>query len=224
MSAPLKAASLAVVMLALRGSDVVLITGKRGSGKSTKAKELAASEIRHGHRVVAFDPHDEYSVQGKKTKAVTLGPLKRRVTLERLLEHPEILREPGLSLAVVPSNGTMGVDLAEDFADLVSMIEEVGDVTFIADEVGDYSKYANAELEHIGTQSRHWNVPLVLVSQRAIHVPKTARDQVSILFAGVQSDADDLKALAKVARSPDFAEAVSRLPRPGILTWREQEK
>jgi len=206
----------------LASSDVVLVLGKRGSGKSHAAKQLIAAELDAGARVVAFDPHDEYSRHGRKTSEVTLGPLEQRCTVAELEQRPELLDSRKLSLAVVPSV-RKGPELAEEFETVSGMVTSTGRVTFVADEVGEYSDHAAEELKSLATQSRHYLVPLVLVAQRATQVPKTARSQASRILCGRQDEPDDLAALEKRTRltAPDFAARVSRLPRRQLLEWRD---
>lgn len=209
-------------MSRLSSHDVVLVLGKRGSGKSHCAKLLLAAELDGGARVVAFDPHDEYSQHGKKTPEVTLGPLSKRVTVAELEQTPALLDARKLSLAVVPSS-RKGSDLAEEFGTVSGMVTGTGRLTFLADEVGEYSDHAREELVSLATQSRHYSCALVLVAQRATQIPKTARSQASRILCGRQDEPDDLAALEKRTRlsDPDFAARVSRLPRRQLLEWRD---
>lgn len=209
-------------MSRLAPADVVLVLGKRGSGKSHAAKTLLAAELEAGARVVAFDPHDEYSQKGKKTPEVSLGPLEHRVSVAELEQRPELLDARRLSLAVVPSS-RKGPELAEEFETVAGIATATGRLTFLADEVGEFSAHAQEELVSLATQSRHYSMPLVLVAQRATQVPKTARSQASRIVCGRQDEPDDLAALEKRTRlsSPDFAARVSRLPRRQLLEWRD---
>lgn len=207
----------------LAPEDVVVIVGKRRSGKSFQAKQLLHSEVRAGARVVAFDPHDEYSRHGKRTTATNLGPLTQRCTVDQLLDAPQMLDSPRLSLAVIPRTASKR-DTAEDAKQLINLVRLTGDLTVCWDEVGEYGDGAYDELESMATQSRHWGdhgCPVIYVAQRAVQIPRSARDQASVLITGIQNDPDDLTVLRKITGSPKFAEATSRLPRPGTLTWRE---
>jgi hypothetical protein len=206
----------------LAPSEVALVLGKRGSGKSHAAKLLLAAELDGGARVVAFDPHDEYSQKGRKTAEVNLGPLEHRVTVAELEQRPEILDARKLSLAVVPTS-RRGPELAEEFEVVSGMVTATGRLTFCADEIGEYSAHATEEIVSLATQSRHYSIPLVLVAQRATQVPKTARSQASRILCGRQDEPDDLAALEKRTRlsDPNFAAKVSRLPRRQLLEWRD---
>lgn len=206
--------------------DVVCIAGKRKSGKSYKAKLLAASELAAGASVSAFDLHDEYSRKGRKTKATNLGPLTQRCTVDELIDKRAAqLRVKPLSLAVVPRSENHQV-LADDLKQFLRFVRAIGNMTIIVDEVGELEELAYGELSSAATQSRHWGdegCPIVFVAQRLVQIPKSARDQASILVIGLQNDPDDLKQISKITGSPQFAEKVSRLPRPGTLTWRDNE-
>lgn len=227
---------LLLTMALLAASDVVMIVGKRGSGKSTKAKGLIAQQLAEGGRVVAYDLHDEYSIDGEATPNVDLGPLTKRVTMSELLEHPELLDEPNLSLAVVPDNGRAATpeECADDIADLVALVRDTGNLLLVLDETGYYYEQSLRTLRQLATQSRHYGekgVPLIFVAQRAVMVPRSARDEAGTLFVGLQTDPEDLAALRKLVRSnmtdeqaDAFVQKVATLPKPGILEWREGGK
>lgn len=202
--------------------DVVVVLGKRRSGKSYCAKQLLGEEMAAGMRVVCFDPHDEYSQKGRTTKATNLGPLRDRVTMRQLEDKPSLLDAKNLSLSVVPDSEQLGRD-AQQF---VRLVKHTGDLTICFDEVGEYVDEASRSLNEAATQSRHWGdegCPVIFVAQRAVGIPKSSRNQVSILYTGIQSDPDDLALLIKLTGNPEFAEQVSRLPRPGLLEWRDSE-
>lgn len=205
----------------LEAHDVVLIVGKRGSGKSYRAKELIAEQLAAGVRVCFFDPHDEYSQKGQASDQVNLGPLKNRCTVDELLDsRGKLLNDPKLSLAIVPRMRPRKA-LAEDLADVATQVQLARNVVFGCDEVGEYSDIANDDLISLATQSRHYSVPVVFVAQRMVQVPLTARSQTSILFCGVQSNPADLDALRLLTGSPSFSADVSRLPRRRLLEWRD---
>lgn len=204
----------------LEAHDVVLIVGKRGSGKSFRAKQLFGEAMAAGERVCVFDPHDEYSVHGHKTDQVNLGPLRKRCTVDELLDNRALLDDPKLSLAVVPRMRPRKA-LAQDLADVSTQVQLAGRITFGMDEVGEYNDIAEDDLISLATQSRHYSVPVVYIAQRMVQVPLTARAQTSILLCGTQSNPADLDALKLLTGSPTFAAQVSRLPRRTLLEWRD---
>lgn len=206
----------------LRPEEVHAFVGKRGSGKSTRAKELCAEVMRAGQRIVVFDYHDEYSQLGNASKQVRLGPLRHRVQVDEFLaaaaDDSGLLESPELALAVVPSGDPK--ECAEDFEEVAAVISSTGRLVFLVEEVGVVSERAEQRLNYLACQSRHDEVPLVLVAQRMVQVPKTARTQISHLNSGRQDDPADLDALAKIA-GQDFADQVSRLGRGECADWRD---
>lgn len=209
----------------LEPRDRALFLGKTGSGKSRKAKQLLAlHQQRRGARIVAFDPHDEYSRQGKASEYIDLGPLKHRVTVDELALNPERwLDAEDVSLAVVPDTQGGRRAVAEDFSDLCRIVGWSGDLLFCVDEVGYFGDYAEEDLEDAACQLRHQGIALALVAQRATQIPKTARAQASVIYSGRQDDPDDVNALRKIA-GEDFAERVQRLAPGQLEHWRDSFK
>ncbi len=207
---------------ALLPHDVLGIVGKRGTGKSTEGKELAAAEVAAGARVAAFDYHDEWSRKGRRTDQIRLGPLRDRCTADELFRDPSLLDDARLSLAVVPSQDPR--ECARDFAGFCDLVLATGGVVAIADEVGVFSEYCAEDLNRLACQSRHESVPLVLLAQRMTQIPKTARTQLTRLVSFRQDNPDDLDALADLVGLPQgkaFAERVSRLARGQSEQWRD---
>lgn len=199
--------------------DRVLVIGKTGSGKSTWAKRLVLAELERRARVVAFDPHDEYSVHGRKSDHVRLGPLRQRVTMAELVLDPaEHLDRDDLSLSVVP--GRTRQEIAVDFRELCSILRSTGNLVFVAEELGTYGDLATNEIEDCACQFRHEGIPVVLVAQCAVQVPKIARRQASRVVSGRQDDPDDLTALEKVC-GETFASRVSCLGVGELVEWRD---
>jgi energy-coupling factor transporter ATP-binding protein EcfA2 len=202
----------------------VAFIGKTGMGKSTAAKAAAAAELRAGARVVAFDPHDEWSVHGDdRGGEVTLGPLRDRLTTDQLLDNPYLLDDPHLSLAVVPQRDATPAELAEDFCELAEAVKATGNLTFIVDEVGEFQKHCQATLDRVGTGYRKYKVAVILCAQRAVQISKTCRTQLSEMVCFLQDDPEDLSALEHRTRYsvPDFADRVSRLGRGQSVQWRD---
>ncbi|RJS26075.1 hypothetical protein DRW03_06345 [Corallococcus sp. H22C18031201] len=198
--------------------DVALYVGKRGTGKSTRAKAALGAAMKAGQRVVAYDVHDEYSQLGRDSGQVVLGPLTHRMTVSELADNLDVLERDGLALAVVPEGPNR--EKGEDFAALVEDVLDVGELVLLADEVGQWGRYCAEALDELACQSRHSAVPVVLVAQRLTQVPKTARTQATQINSGRQDNPDDLRALADVA-GQDFASAVSRLVRGEFRHWRD---
>ncbi|ATB36292.1 hypothetical protein CYFUS_001706 [Cystobacter fuscus] len=206
----------------LRAHEVNLYVGKRGSRKSTRAKEVLGLCLKAGQRVVVFDPHDEYSQEGRASDEVVLGPLPSRRELWQLKADPSELLEGDASFAVVPGS-LRKAEVAKAFSWLAWTVYEAGDLVFAADEMVLFweSSEAQEAMNFLATQGRHAKVPLVLAAQRVVHVPYTARTQVTLLDTGKQDDPDDVAAIAKRC-GKDFAEQVPKLKLGERLVWRDE--
>lgn len=221
----------------LGAEEILAIVGKRGTGKSSVGKWICRVELELGSRIIGFDFHDEMSVHGRKSDEVELGPLPMRLTMADLRRmNPEarhlLLIDPELALAVIPRKDEQGC--AEDFRQLKQWIEAAQDraidegnalpLVLFVEEVGGFSQFAQLELNYVGTQFRHVLCAVVFFAQRMTQIPKTARTQISRLLTGLQSDPEDLEAIAKIVgvhHGKAFAEGVSRLPRRKLLEWRD---
>lgn len=200
-------------------ADVTLVCGLRGTGKSTRVKRSIARW--QGVRVLVFDPHDEYSQAGDAREGVELGPLRDRLTVEQLDATPGILDAADLSLAVVPRRDPEG--LAEDFRTVVELVVDTGNLVFVVDEVRLTAKSCAERYAYLGLQSRHDSVPLVFVSQRAVHLPPDARSQVNRVFAHRQIHPADLDALEEIFGDPARAAGVRRLANFACIPWRDTD-
>ena len=198
--------------------EVIGVIGKRGTGKSTAAKKMLADALDDGMRVLVFDPHDEYSRHGRESDTVKLGPLDDRTTIDELIADPEILDDDKLSLAVVPRGEPE--ECAQDFDALVTLVTSTADLLFAVEELGYFEEHARGRINFLATQSRHFSVPVMLVAQRIVQIPKTARTQLTQVISFRQDNPDDLRALAELAGDP-FASDVSALGRGQFRHWRD---
>jgi DNA helicase HerA-like ATPase len=200
----------------------VLVCGKTGSGKTYRAHELLRQWQRSGTRVVVLDPKDEYSrARG--------GPCAMRVTALELAKKPEVLKLKRLSLAVVPRSREPQ-DVARAALLLLRIVPELcGRVLLVADEVhlwadsqkGKDCHRAAKLLDVVATVERDRGVALMLVAQRAAHVPVNTRTQLSTIITFRQEDGDDLRALAARTKDRTWLERVARLEAFEALTWRD---
>lgn len=204
----------------IQAHDRVGVVGKTGCGKGNRVKALIADELAHGSRVVVFDPHDEYSRHGRKTEQVRLGPLRDRLGAHDLMRDPKVLDRDDLSLSVVP-DWSSRKSVADDFKEVVGVVSSTGNMILVIEEIGVFGALAEDELEDAACQLRHESVGVVLVAQRAMQIPKTARTQLSQLYSGIQNDPDDLNVLRKIAGAK-FAERVPCLPPGELLHWHDQ--
>jgi energy-coupling factor transporter ATP-binding protein EcfA2 len=204
--------------------DVVLSTGKRGSGKSTRLKEALAAAIAAGQRVVVFDVLDEYSQLGRKRSSVVLGPLTRRMTVEDLADDVDVLLEDSLALAVVPVSKEPE-DWAADFTALLQEVEEVGDLVLAADELAVWAQFCGKAIDRAACTSRHWGdagVALAFGSQRATGIPFTTRTQATQILSGLQDMPADLEALRDRC-GERFADEVAALKGHDFRHWRDTD-
>jgi hypothetical protein len=206
----------------LRSHEVRAYVGKRGSRKSTRAKECLGECLKAGRRVIAFDPHNEYAQDGHASEEVILGPLPSSRELWSVLADPSELLEGDTSFAVVPDS-LEEEDLARGFDELARLAYQAGDLVFSADELVLYFMSARVQkrINFLATQGRHARMPLVLAAQRMVHIPLTARTQLTELDTGKQDDPDDVAAIAKRC-GKDFAEKVPKLKRGERLVWSDE--
>lgn len=192
------------------------VIGISGSGKSFAAKGAVRRELERCRRVVAFDPCDEWSRLGRRSKAVTLGPLNQRVTFEELeMDIRGHLCADNLSLAVVCSDDQKVA--AEQCAQFVLWVKSCGNMLAVFEEVGFYAgpdagiEDGKRALNLIATQGRHWadgdgegSCPVLFVGQRMVHVPASARAQLTQLESFLQTMPQDLDELRDLTRSKAF--------------------
>lgn len=188
----------------LQAHDVVVVVGIRGSGKTYWVRR---NVVRKAGRVVVWDPHGEYETTERRT-------------VDELLADPSPLDRERVHLAVVPAWQTP-LDLAEEFQTFVELLGTCESMTVVVDEVGLLRKHGAEWIELVACQSRHWECPLILVAQRAVQIPMTAREQMSHLVSFRQSSPADVAAL--VERCGDAADKVRALPRRQCWLWSEQD-
>lgn len=198
----------------------VLVCGKTGSGKTYRSHALLRAWQRQGTRVVVLDPKDEYS-------RASGGPCRDRVTAVELAKRPELLKQKRLSLAVVPRSRE-SQDVARAALLLLRIVPQLcGRVLFVADEVhlwadsqkGKTCHQASSLLDVVATVERDRGVALMLVAQRAAHVPRNTRTQLSHIITFRQEDGDDLAALAQRTKDKTWADRVARLGAFESLEW-----
>lgn len=195
-----------IMALQLASHDRLVVTGITGAGKT---HYVTHEVVKAASRVVVWDPKGEYELE--------------HATLDEVAAAPELLDAERLRLAVVPTSEDLD-ELSEDFCDFVGLVKHSGGgFVLVVDEVVLLEGRARRMLAYIATQSRAWGdgVPLVLVSQRATDIPKTARVQASRIVTFRQTDPDDVAALREVIGAR--AEQIPKLPRHECVTWHESE-
>lgn len=206
----------------------LLVTGKTGSGKSSRVKDAVRHWLSLGVRVVAVDVCDEYSRHGRaKHGLVQLGALRQRVTAAELAKRPSLLTAPRLALSVVPAD-TSPRAWARAFLLVERLVRHAGPAVVVIDEVGTWTNPGNgpechaarSALEGLATNGRKDGLALVCVAQRAAQVPPNVRSQATEWWAYLQDEPADLDAL-RARIGAESAEAVSRLPQFECVTWRD---
>ncbi len=195
--------------------------GKRGSGKS---HWFRSHVLPHEPRVITWDVHAEHSCDVR----VTVDELTAL-----LAGGPLAGGDGRWSIAVTPED-TFPEPCAAAFTELVHVLADVGGYTLAIDEVGIIGKRAGEALEHVATQSRHYGersgcfygerpgVPVVFLAQRAVQVPKTAREQASRIVTFRQDNSADVDALVERI-GPEWGARVWTLNRERheFVHWRE---
>lgn len=203
-------------------ADRLGIVGISGSGKSHCGKALLAREMKTW-RVLCYDLLDEFSQDGKKTKAVTLGPLKHRVTFGQFASDPDRwMEQDKLSLSIVPMDEDSPADCAKEVEYIKSEVKTWGDVLVYLSELGAYAGHCVTTLKTFATMGRHWGCPMVFESQRMVHIPPDARAQLTQLESFLQDHPADLDALRERTKlsDPTFADRVARLAVGESELWR----
>jgi hypothetical protein len=199
--------------------DVALYLGKRGTRKSTRAKALSGRCMKRRRRVLALDPHDEWSIHGRESDQVILGPLRQRFDAWEVLAEPSILERDNLCAAIVPSE--MDPEAwAAVFKPILLECLDIGDLDLFMDEVPSWAEYCEKTLNAVALNSRHSRMAVVAIGQRAKKFPLTFRSQATLINSGLQTEPADLAALEDVA-GKDFAEAVRQLERGQYCQWRD---
>lgn len=167
--------------------DVIGVIGMRGSGKTTWARDHIVDDVLdYSGSVLLWDPH----MESETYHDLLLYP-------DEMAEYLDRYELPPLS-AVVPHSFTPQ-GLREGFSMFVEACTlYVRDTCIVIDEVA-LLRRAPDLLDALVTQSRHWDCPVVLISQRAAAISKTSRAQISYLVSFAQRDPDDIKALCEIA-------------------------
>jgi DNA helicase HerA-like ATPase len=194
-----------------------LVVGITGCGKSHYCKGL----VRHTPRVVVWDIHAEYA------KACDLD----EVSSVELEEEAELLTRTDCRLAVVPE-WEDPAELAEALKVFVRTFkrnsddarfsdEELPTTLLVVEEVAAHRPQGDGTLAFLAMQARHWNVPLVLVAQRAMGIPPSARAQADSIVSFRQTEADDLDGLREYFR--ERTEKIATLQRGKALIWQQAD-
>lgn len=199
-------------------STVPLVTGDAHAGvfgvtRSGKTTWLL-SQLAKRPRVVVVDIDGEYS----RFRSSGRGLLAEEMRASELSQYPTKLREPHLSLAVIPDDDTPRAG-ARAFALVAELARNYQmPLTLVAEEVGDWGQMAEGELRTLVTRGAKRGVQLIVVAQRPALVPKTVRSQLSQLVMFRTVEPGDLEALEERTHSPDVF-SLRELPTGRCLVW-----
>ena len=199
----------------------MLVLGTTGTGKSTRAKKLAAGWIRMGQSVVVFDPGGEWAQRSKKRR-ITPGPCSNVCSPDELSKITSI---PDGGLAVQPADGIEESDLVDGLKTLdqwlrTTQSDSPDDVVLIIDEVGLIEQQAQRTIKRLAIFSRHDGIALVLIAQRATSIDKTARSQMSWVVSGSQVEVDDVDALNRIDPTARIGDRVRGLHGFECAVWK----
>lgn len=190
---------------------VGLITGRRGAGKTTVAKEIA----RYEPRLFVFDPNGEYSDLVRDT--VTDGE-----ELSDFMDEISDRDQNEFAVRWLPE-----YDPVEDsefyFAEVFEEAKSRGDgVTLLIDEshlLFPSAAHTPPELGRVLRLGRHAPLNVLIVSPRIVEISRCASFQADFLIVcGAISEPADLKALEE-RTSEDFRRQVEGLGRYGQACW-----
>jgi len=154
-------------------SQITIVFGKRGSGKTVKAR----NEVRGHDRVLFYDTLGHDYTDG--------------VVLESLPELKDFwLRVYRGSFRIV----YRPVDPQEDFAEVCGLVYAAGDMAFVVEEVDMFFRgdVTCSEFRHIIQRGRHQEIELIGVTQRPKGFGRLLTSQVETFYMFKTSEPVDL--------------------------------
>ncbi len=162
-------------------NEVILITGQRGSGKTTYLKE----QIDYFDRVIIFDLLGEFTYY------------KTSLTLQKFFYELTDLKPKNFFTLNYYNPKTS----EEDFEMVCKAINRLSDVMFVVDEI-DY--FCNAHMiprdfDEIVKRGRHQALQLIVATRRPHEIPPIIRSQISRLVTFRHLEPGDLKYLREIS-------------------------
>ena len=162
-------------------NEVILITGQRGSGKTTRIKELIDSF----ERAIIFDLLGEFTYY------------KTTLNLQRFFSELTVIKSKNFFTLNYynPKNSE------EDFEIVCKAINRLNDVVFVVDEI-DY--FCNAHMiprdfDEIVKRGRHQELQLIVATRRPHEIPPIIRSQISRLITFRHVEPNDLRYLQEIS-------------------------
>lgn len=172
-------------------NEVIVIFGKRGSGKTTLAKKLILGR----KRLFIFDTLREY-----KVGLVTYDIIQ---AIEFLTEHQDRI----FRLSFSPETNDK---IAFDHS--CKLIYALEDLTFLIEEVDNYCSAQNVSevFSKIIRYGRHKNISLITTSRRTAEVPRLLTSQATDFYIFSHHEPRDIDYFSHLF-SPNVAEKVRQL-------------
>ena len=182
---------------------IVGIIGRKGSGKSTKLREL----LRHCARWVSFDPMSDHAALAGGNVFETIPALARFLRWSR--------EQSAFAGVYVPQG-----DPAEEIEEAASLVYARGNLCFVCEEVPLYTQacYIPPLFCRLIRTGRHRHVDVGWTAQRAAEVPKTLTSLTDVWVLFSQTEPKDLAALAERC-GRDVADRVAALGPHDFLLW-----
>lgn len=162
---------------------LMLIVGKRGSGKTQLVKKLLAEIDRQ--RVIIFDPLGEYESGLIYYDFITFCD-----KIEGAESFRYILR----------------FDNQEEYEYALEVAYAVGDLLLVIEEITHFANERSIDksLDSIIRFGRHQNVSLLSVTQRCANIPRLLTSQMDIIISFKQTEPRDIEYLYKTVGSEAF--------------------
>ncbi|HVL86419.1 MAG TPA: DUF87 domain-containing protein, partial [Candidatus Thermoplasmatota archaeon] len=182
-------------------NDIVLVSGKSGSGKSFFAGWMASQFKERGKALVIWDKKNEY-----RGLAVALFVLNQAAFAKvRQAKHKFFLRliEKHPSLRIVPQGLTLD-EMLEAFDHLAHAVYERGETVLLVEEAhvvapqGQTPRYAQI----LVTDARTTANDLIMVTQRVQLLDTTMASQANVRVAFKMTDLNDLKRVSSYFQNP----------------------
>lgn len=186
-----------------RQNKIVCVAGRKGSGKSTKAREI----LERCDRLFLFDTMGEHVWIPDRFESLTDADIF-------ILGTPYV---DTFEASLVPE----GDDPVSEFTECCSVCYDVGNMLFAVEEVPMLDMSAGhmpRRFNKIVRLGRHRNLSLLYTAQRLAEVPRalTAATDVFVLFC--HSEPRDLEAIADRCGG-EIARKVQSLGDHGYLIW-----
>ena len=178
-------------------NKILVILGRKGSGKSSLAREI----VKKLPRVVILDPLEEYPA----IRCRTIGALVS--FLEEAHARPRF--------RVACTFGEL-----EEYETAVDLCREVGNMWVVMEEVNIFTDCWARDKPYLDLVrfGRHDRVSIILVAQRAAEIPKLFTSQSDAIVSFNQSEPRDLAYLASIGHvGAEGASRVAALPR--LPSW-----